>query len=299
MSVIKKIKSISELHAMLGYEKPKHPLITFVDLTKVNAEAQTEEVFLSMDFYAIVCKSFEGTFRYGRSIYDFQEGSLIFTAPGQVMSSSPDLKITEGWALYFHPDLMYGTDLAKRIKEYSFFHYEANEALHISDEEKTILETCVHNIEREYHQNTDHHTQELIVDSIQLMLNYSKRFYQRQFITRKKVNSGIIERFESLLREYINENSLIESGLPSVTYFADQLNLSPTYLTDVLKSQTGKNSQEHIHLALVDKAKTMLLGTTKSVSEVAYDLGFDYPSHFSKLFKSKTGKSPSQYRMLN
>ena len=141
--------------------------------------------------------------------------------------------------------------------------------------------------------------QELIVDSIQLMLNYSKRFYQRQFITRKKANSGIIERFESFLREYISETNLIESGLPTVTYFADKLNLSSTYLTDVLKNQTGKNSQEHIHLALVDKAKTMLLGSAKSVSEVAYELGFEYPSHFSKLFKSKTGTSPSQYRMLN
>lgn len=299
MTIIKKIRTISELHSMLGYEKPKHPLITLVDLTKVNTKPQEEEVFFAMDFYAIVCKSFEGTLKYGRSIYDFQEGSLIFHAPGQVLSSSPDLKITDGWALYFHPDLLYGTDLAKKIQDYSFFHYDANEALHISDEENEILKTCVQNIHREYNQNTDHHTQELIVDSIQLMLNYSKRFYQRQFITRKKVNSGIIERFESLLREYINENTLIETGLPTVTYFADKLNLSSTYLTDVLKNQTGKNSQEHIHLALVDKAKTMLLGTTKSVSEVAYDLGFEYPSHFSKLFKSKTGKSPSQYRLLN
>jgi len=298
MKVIK-IKTISELHAMLGYDKPKHPLITFVDLTKVNAEPQTEEVFFAMDFYAIICKSFEGILKYGRGIYDFQEGSLIFHAPGQVLSSSPDLKITDGWALYFHPDLLYGTDLAKKIKEYSFFNYESNESLHISDEENDILKTCVQNIQREYHQNTDHHTQELIVDSIQLMLNYSKRFYQRQFITRKKVNSGILERFESLLREYINDKNLAESGLPTVACFADKLNLSASYLTDVLKNQTGKNSQEHIHLALVDKAKTMLLGTAKSVSEVAYDLGFDYPSHFSKLFKSKTGKSPSQYRMLN
>ncbi|MCX2739417.1 AraC family transcriptional regulator [Pontibacter anaerobius] len=250
MTIVKSIKNISELHAMLGYEKPKHPLVSFVDLTQVNTETQTEEVFFAMDFYAIVSKSFEGTLKYGRSTYDFQEGSLIFTTPGQVMSSSPDLKITEGWALYFHPDLLYGTDLAKRIKEYSFFHYEANEALHISDEENEILKTCVQNIQREYRQNTDPHTQELIVDSIQLMLNYSKRFYQRQFITRKKVNSGIIERFESLLREYINEKCLIESGLPSVTYFADQLNLSPTYLTDVLKNQTEKKlSGTHSHCA--------------------------------------------------
>lgn len=298
MTVIK-IKTISELHAMLGYDKPKHPLITFVDLTKVNTEKQTEEVFLGMDFYAIVCKSFEGTLKYGRSNYDFQEGSLIFHAPGQVLSSSPDLKITDGWALYFHPDLLHGTDLARKIQDYSFFHYEANEALHISDDERDILKACVQNIQREYHQNTDHHTQDLIVDSIQLMLNYSKRFYQRQFITRKKVNSGILERFENLLREYITNTNLSETGLPTVAFFADKLNLSATYLTDVLKNQTGKNSQEHIHLALVDKAKTLLLGSSKSVSEVAFDLGFEYSSHFSKLFKSKTGKSPSQYRMLN
>ena len=299
MKIIKKIRTISELHSMLGNEKPKHPLITLVDLTKVNTKPQKEEVFFAMDFYAIVSKSFEGMLKYGRSIYDFQEGSLIFHAPGQVLSSSPDLKITDGWALYFHPDLLYGTDLAKKIQDYSFFHYDANEALHISDEEKEILKSCVQNIHREYNQNTDHHTQELIVDSIQLMLNYSKRFYQRQFITRKKVNSGIVECFESLLREHFNKDDLIESGLPTVTYFADKLNLSPTYLTDVLKNQTGKNSQEHIHLAIVDKAKTMLLGTTKTVSEVAYDLGFEYPSHFSKLFKTKTGKSPSEYRLLD
>lgn len=299
MTVIKKIKTISELHSLLGYEKPKHPLITFVDLTHTNAGPRKEDVFFAMDFYSIACKSFEGILKYGRSIYDFQEGSLKFTAPGQVMSASPNLKITEGWALYFHPDLLHGTDLDRKIQDYSFFHYETNEALHISDEEKAILETCVHNIEREYHQNTDHHTQQLIVDSIQLMLNYSKRFYQRQFITRKKVNSGIVERFDALLREYIRDKNLVETGVPSVSFFAEKLSLSSSYLTDVLKHQTGKNSQEHIHLALVDKAKTMLLGTTKSVSEVAYDLGFEYPSHFSKLFKTKTGKSPSEYRLLD
>ncbi|MEH6682708.1 MAG: helix-turn-helix domain-containing protein [Sediminicola sp.] len=299
MTVIKTIKSISDLHKKLGYEKPKHPLITLVDLTNVGSESSKEEVFFTLDFYAIICKSFEGILKYGRSIYDFQEGSLLFTAPGQIISSSPDLKVTKGWALYFQPDLLYGTDLAKKIQDYTFFGYEVNEALHISEAEKNILNTCVQNIHREYNQNTDHHTQELIVDSIQLMLNYSKRFYERQFITRKKVNSGIVERFEALLREYIRENNLIETGVPSVTYFADKLNLSPTYLTDILKHQTGKNSQEHIHLALVNKAKDMLLGTTMTVSEIAYDLGFEYPSHFSKLFKTKTGKSPSEYRLLN
>tara|TARA_R110002020_G_scaffold47905_5_gene136868 strand:- start:5621 stop:6520 length:900 start_codon:yes stop_codon:yes gene_type:complete len=299
MTVIKTIKSISDLHKKLGYEKPKHPLITLVDLTNVGSESSKEEVFFTLDFYAIICKSFEGILKYGRSIYDFQEGSLLFTAPGQIISSSPDLKVTKGWALYFQPDLLYGTDLAKKIQDYTFFGYEVNEALHISEAEKNILNTCVQNIHREYNQNTDHHTQELIVDSIQLMLNYSKRFYERQFITRKKVNSGIVERFEALLREYIRENNLIETGVPSVTYFADKLNLSPTYLTDILKHQTGKNSQEHIHLALVNKAKDMLLGTTMTVSEIAYDLGFEYPSHFSKLFKTKTGKSPREYRLLN
>lgn len=293
------LQSISEAHKAFGYDKPRHPLISLLDFTKIKSEAVESDAFYQMAFYTISCKRYEGIFKYGKSYYDFNEGTLIFTAPHQVLSANHDPQMEEGWGLFFHPDLINGTSLAKKINEYSFFSYEANEALHISDDEKLILKDCVEKIEREYSQNIDKHTQGLIVSNIELLLNYCDRFYDRQFLTRSKVNKDIVQRFEQLLNNYFAKEELINVGLPDVKLFAAQLNLSPNYLSDLLNRFTGKTTQEHIHLKLVDTAKSLLWSTEKSISEIAYDLGFEHPSHFTKIFKTKTGKSPSEYRHLN
>jgi AraC-like DNA-binding protein len=185
------------------------------------------------------------------------------------------------------------------MQQYSIFHYEVNEALHISEEERLVIKDCVDKIAREYMQSIDKHTQSLIVSNIELLLNYCNRFYDRQFYTRAKVNTDIVQRFESLLKDYFSQQTLIETGLPAVTWFASKLNLSPSYLSDLLQKFTGKSTVEHIHLELVEKAKSLLWGTENSISEIAYELGFEHPSHFTKVFKAKTGKSPSGYRNLN
>lgn len=291
------ISSISELHAFYGYGKPKHPLITIIDLLAVDRNnIPTAGAFYRLGFYSIFCKQFKGVLKYGRSHYDFNEGSLMFTAPYQVTSSSKDLEIEEGWGLFFHPDLINNTALGKKIETYSFFHYDVNEALHISEEEKRTIGDCVENIRKEYSQNIDKHTQGLIQSNLELLLNYCDRFYDRQFFTRSKVGNDTIQRFEQLLKAYFSQDTLIEAGLPDVKYFAAQLHLSPGYLSDLLNKYTGKTTQEHIHLQLVDSAKTLLWSSDKPISEIAYDLGFEHPSHFTKIFKNKTGVSPRAFR---
>jgi AraC-like DNA-binding protein len=287
------------MHKLVKYAPPKHPLVSVIDHADFNEKRPKEDAFYRFGFYTISCKKFEGLLRYGKGYYDFSEGSLLFTAPGQVIAPGPDVTVDEGWVLFFHPDLIHGTDLGKKIHQYSFFNYEANEALHISEEEKLIIKDCVAKIEREYSRNIDKHTQGLIVSNIELLLNYSSRFYDRQFYTRAKVNSDVVQQFEKILKDYFSQSTLIETGLPNVKYFASRLNLSPNYLSDLLNKFTGKTTQEHIHLELIDKAKSLLWGTNDSISEIAYGLGFEHPSHFTKIFKSKTGKSPSEYRHLN
>ena len=293
------IQSISDLHRLVKYAAPKHPLVSVIDHRDFYKLRPKEDAFYRFGFYTISCKKFEGILKYGKGYYDFSEGSLLFTAPGQVISPGPDVKVDEGWALFIHPDLIHGTDLGKKIHQYSFFNYEANEALHISEEEKLIIKDCVAKIEREYSQNIDKHSQGLIVSNIELLLNYCSRFYDRQFYTRAKVNSDVVQQFEKILKDYFSQSTLIETGLPNVKYFASRLNLSPNYLSDLLNKFTGKTTQEHIHLELIDKAKSLLWGTNDSISEIAYRLGFEHPPHFTKIFKSKTGKSPSEYRHLN
>jgi len=293
------LQSISDLHALVKYTPPKHPLISVIDHADFYKIRPKTDAFYRFGFYTISCKKFEGLLKYGKGYYDFSEGSLLFTAPGQVLAPGPDVTVDEGWALFIHPDLIYGTDLGKKIHQYSFFNYEANEALHISEEEKLTIKDCVAKIEREYSQNIDKHSQGLIVSNIELLLNYCNRFYDRQFYTRAKVNTDVVQQFEKLLKDYFSQNNLIETGLPNVKYFASRLNLSPNYLSDLLNKFTGKTTQEHIHLELIDKAKSLLWSTNDSISEIAYGLGFEHPSHFTKIFKSKTGKSPSAYRLLN
>ncbi len=293
------IESISDLHELYGVGKPKHPLITVINLDNNQINRPKYAATYRVGFYTIFCKKFTGTLRYGRSYYDFREGTLMFTAPGQIVSPSPELNIEEGWGLFFHPDMVNTSVLGRKMMEYSFFNYEANEALHVSEDEKNILNICVQNIRKEYQQNIDKHTNGLIHANIELLLNYCNRFYDRQFYTREKVSIDVVQEFEKLVRNYFAQETLINSGLPNVSYFASRMNLSPNYLSDLLHRFTGKTTQEHIHMQLVDKAKALLWSTQKNVSEIAYMLGFEHPSHFTRLFKSKTGYVPSDYRLLN
>ena len=293
------IQSITDLQELYGAGKPKHPLITVIDLGRSQIAHRQANAVYRLGFYSIFCKKFSGTLRYGRSYYDFNEGSLMFTAPGQVVSGTPGPLPDEGWALFFHADLINTSGLGRRISDYTFFNYEANEALHISEEEKQTLDACLENIRREYGQNIDKHSYLLIRNNLELLLNYCGRFYDRQFYTREKVNIDVVQQFEKSLQEYFTQETLIHAGLPSVGYFAKRMNLSASYLSDLLHRFTGKSTQEHIHLQLVDRAKSLLWSTQLPVSEIAYALGFEHPSHFTRLFKSKTGCSPREYRQLN
>ncbi|MBL0745544.1 helix-turn-helix domain-containing protein [Chryseolinea lacunae] len=294
------IKSISEMHRFQGWEKPKHPLVSVVNLVESKPKPPAPGVSYRLGFYLISCKRYDGIFLYGKSHYDFEEGSLVFIAPNQVISSSPDEHtMEEGWSLFVHPDLLNRTELGKKINDYSFFHYDANEALHVSEDEKLDLRDCLAKIIQEYSRSIDKHTQKLIVSNIDLLLSYCERFYDRQFITRAKVSNDIVQRFERLLKDYFAQDTLIERGIPEVKYFASELNVSSNYLSDLLSKYTGKTTHEHIHLQITDKAKSLLWGTKKSISEIAYELGFEHSSHFTKVFKSKTGVSPREFRNAN
>jgi AraC-like DNA-binding protein len=293
------LESISDLHELVQYTPPRHPLISVIDHTDFYAKRPKGEALYRFGFYTISCKRFEGLLHYGKSHYDFKQGSLMFTAPGQIIGPGPNVKVDEGWALFIHPDLLHGTGLDRKMHEYTFFHYEVNEALHISEEEARVIKDCVDKIARECMNPIDKHTQSVLVSTVELLLNYCNRFYDRQFYTRAKVNSDVVQRFERLLKDYFAQDSLIEAGIPTVGYFASQLHLSTSYLSDLLQKATGKSTVEHIHLELVEKAKSLLWGTENSISEIAYELGFEHPSHFTKVFKAKTGKSPKEYRGMN
>jgi AraC-like DNA-binding protein len=292
------IKSIPELLSFFHYDKPVHPLIAVVDLSKVDRAHRKVGAAYRLDLYSIACKKIEGSFKYGRTTYDFSEGSLMFTAPNQVLSPGIENKV-EGWAIYIHPDFLHASGKGQKLTGYSFFGYEANECLHISEAEKKTLEDCLQNISKEISMNLDNHSYNLILTNLELLLSYCSRFYDRQFLTRVKVSNDIVEKFDTMLNNYFAQRTLIESGVPDVKYFASQLNLSANYLSDLLSKHTGKSTTEHIHLKLIDKAKNMLWGTESPISSIAYDLGFEHPSHFTKLFKSKTGYSPKEYRKLN
>jgi len=293
------LESISDMHQLMQHAAPKHPLVSLIDHSDFYEMRPKAEAIYRFGFYTISCKKFEGILKYGRGKYDFNKGSLMFTAPGQVIAPGSDVTVDEGWALFVHPDLFHGTDLGRKIHQYSFFNYEVNEALHISEEEHQTLKDCTGKLQKEYSQNIDKHTQGLVVSNIELLLNYCNRFYDRQFYTRAKLNTDVVQQFEKLLKDYFSQDTLIETGLPNVTWFASMLNLSPNYLSDLLQKFTGKSTLEHIHLEVIDRARTLLWSTDASISEIAYQLGFEHPSHFTKIFKTKTGKSPSAYRNLN
>lgn len=276
-----------------------HPLAGLVDLSK--AHMQPENIF-HFGIYAIFLKERKNCeLRYGKSHYDFDEGTMVFLAPGQTVQVTPTGEPHQpaGFALVFHPDLIKGTSLGKRIHEYSFFSYQSKEALHLSDKERAVILDCMENIETELSQNIDRHSKRLIVSNLELLLNYCTRFYDRQFITREVVNAGIVERFESLLNEYVYGEKLRLDGLPSVGYFAGELHLSANYFGDLIKRETGKSAMELIHLKLLEVAKERIFDTQKSVGEIAFELGFKYPQHFNRFFKQQTGYSPKDYRLMN
>jgi AraC-like DNA-binding protein len=291
------IETISQLHEMLGYGKPRHPLVTVMDPMKIDFNHGLFDYRVASSLYSVWLKTGHCGMNYGRSHYDFEEGVLFFTAPQQVVSSSGPVEPKAGdWMLFFHPDLIRKTSLGAAIHQYSFFSYETNEALHLSDEEKDILTRCVKNIEEEYSQRIDDHSQNVIVSNIELLLSYSTRYYSRQFNTRTTRNKDILTQFESLLKQYFESDELVLKGLPSAQHFADQVHLSANYLSDLLKKESGRSIKDHINDFAVEKAKYQLLSSDDTISGIAYSLGFNYPHYFSRLFKAKTGLSPNDYR---
>jgi AraC-like DNA-binding protein len=295
-----RIKTISELHQLRGLPKPEHPLISVVDYSSIVHSPESGATSWVFDFYSISIKrGLTGKLFYGQQEYDFDEGVMFFMSPNQVFRLAPGSAATvkrSGWMLLIHPDFLWNTPLAKSIKQYEYFDYSANEALFLSEKEEATIHHIIRNIEQEYHSNIDKFSQQIIISQIETLLNYSERFYHRQFITRKITNHKILHRLEDLLTDYFNSDGLVEKGLPTVQYLADALNVSPKYLSTLLKLLTGQTAQQHIHTKLIEKAKEKLSTTDLSVSEIAYELGFEHSQSFSKLFKSKTDLSPLAFR---
>lgn len=283
---------------MLGLPKPKHPLVSVVHLDAVLSSLDALEAYSSYSYYCIALKmNFEGKMKYGQQYYDFNEGVMTFTAPGQVTHVEvPSATPVSGYLLMVHPDFFQTYPLASRVKEYGFFSYAVHEALHLSDSEEQMIADMMTNIEREIAMSIDAFSQDVIVSHIDLLLNYANRFYNRQFITRKLANNDILTRLEALLDAYFASDKIQQAGPPSVQYIAGQLHISPNYLSDMLRAHTGQSTKQHIQNKLLDKAKELLTTTPLSVSEIAYRLGFEYPQSFNKLFKSKTDLSPLEYR---
>lgn len=292
-----RIDSISELHRMLGLPKPLHPLISLVDnSTMVMDEAYLKSSF-AFNFYKISFKkTLKGIFGYGQGYYDFDEGGMVFTAPNQLISIIGEDKEYEGFSLLVHPDFVRNYPLGKNIKSYGFFSYEANEALHLSDKEKSTILGVLDNIQQELTGTIDDLSQDLMISYIEVLLNYSNRFYKRQFITRKAVNHDLLMQMEGVLNNYFDKGESLNKGLLTVEYLAQHLNLSPRYLSDMLRSLTGQNAQQHIHERLIEKAKEYLSVSHLTVAEIAYQLGFEHPQSFSKTFKKKTNVTPLEFR---
>ena len=296
-----RLKSISELHNLLGYGKPKHPLITLIDAADIQVSEDEVGEKIIYDFYMISQKDKSCGVEYGRNSFDFDEGVMVFSAPGQVYSPTKVIHPGDitGWMLYFHPDLIRNTNLGNLIEEYSFFNYDVIEALHLSDEEEKKINDCVSNIKSEYKQRIDNHSNRVIVSNLELLLNYCLRFYERQFNTRTNQSKDVVIQFENALRSYFKEERHLEQGLPSIQYFAEKAHLSQHYFSDLLKKETGRSPKDHINDFVVDKAKSLLVASDHSISEIAYELGFNYPHYFTRLFKARTGHTPMEYRNLN
>ncbi|MFZ1705965.1 MAG: helix-turn-helix transcriptional regulator [Saprospiraceae bacterium] len=295
------IKSISDLHDKLGLEKPKHPLISLVDVAKIKVTENELNAKIIYDFYMISLKDKSCGADYGRNSFDFSEGVMVFSAPGQVYTPTKIINLGDikGWMLFFHPDLIRSSSLGNHIDDYKFFHYDVFEALHLSEDEEKMITSNVANIQSEYTQRIDNHSQRVIVSNLELLLNYSLRFYERQFNTRTHQSKDIISNFEKVLKTYFVKGKQIENGLPTIQYFSDQAHLSQHYFSDVIKKETGRGPKDHINDFVIEKAKNLLLSSEQSISEIAYDLGFNYPHYFTRLFKSKTGTTPVEYRHVN
>nr|WP_068889758.1 helix-turn-helix transcriptional regulator [Pedobacter panaciterrae] len=292
-----RIDSISEMHQMLGLPKPQHPLISLVDnTTMVLGEAYFNASFLFNYYKISFKKTLKGIIGYGQGYYDFDEGGMMFTAPNQLISIIGEDKEYEGFSLLIHPDFIRNYPLGKNIKSYGFFSYEANEALHLSDKEKTIILGVLDNIQQELNGTIDDFSQDLMISYIEVLLNYSNRFYKRQFITRKAINSDLLMKMEDVLSSYFEKKEPLDNGLLTVEYLAQHLNVSPRYLSDMLRSLTGQNAQQHIHEKLIEKAKEFLSTSHLTVAEIAYQLGFEHPQSFSKIFKRKTNVTPLEFR---
>jgi AraC-like DNA-binding protein len=297
---IHKFRNISEYHKFRGLPKPEHPLISVVNLASITHLREDEPVNLVLDFYSIVLKrNFIGKMKYGQQEYDFDEGVMFLMAPGQVFSveANKHSPLTHtGWMVLVHPDFLWNTPLAKTIKQYEYFSYSVHEALFLSDKEEAMVIDIIENIEGEYHANIDKFSQGVMIAQLELLLTYAERYYNRQFITRKITNHHMLNRLETILTEYFKGDKLVKKGLPTVQYLAEELNISPNYLSGLLKVLTGQSTQQHIHDKLIEKAKEKLSTTDLSVSEIAYQLGFEHSQSFSKLFKSKTHLSPLEFR---
>lgn len=303
MEPIFRFDTVAEYNALNNHET-LHPLVSVIDLSKAKPRSWDgqKNVRIIYGMYCIFLKDFKGCdIKYGRNYYDYQEGTLVFVAPGQLTVVETDGQVYQpkGYALVFHPDLIRGTSLAKSIDDYNFFSYNSNEALHLSERERQIVLDCFSKIEYELQQNIDKHSKKLIASNIELFLNYCERFYDRQFITRDVVNKGILEKFEELLNGYFSSDKPQKIGLPSVAYCADELHLSANYFGDLIKRETGKSAKEYIHNKIIDVAKNKAYHTDKTVNEIAYELGFKYPQHFTRLFKTVTGLTPNEYRFQN
>lgn len=295
-SIPQPFNSISDLHRVLGLPKPLHPLVSLVDNTRIAVDKDQLPPSFVFNFYKISYKTgLSGKIKYGQSYYDFDEGGMVFTAPNQLIALTDDTEY-QGQTLLVHSDFIRNYPLGRNIKNFGFFSYSANEALHMSDKEKTIIIGILKNIDDELHSTIDDFSQDVIVSQIELLLNYSNRFYKRQFITRKAVSNDLLAKLEDLMNDYFNNQTALMKGLPTVQYLAEQLNVSPRYLSDMLRSLTGQNAQQHIHDKLIEKAKEILSVTNLSVAEIAYQLGFEHPQSFNKLFKRKTNLSPLEFR---
>ena len=296
-STIQKFNSISALHKALGFPKPLHPLVSLVNYADIKTPYKELPNSLLLDFYKISYKkSLTGKIKYGQNYYDFDEGGLSFISPNQVISSSEEEKDYSGYTLLFHPDFIRNYQLGTKIKNFGFFSYSVNEALFLSDKEKQIIFSVFENIKEELNSTIDDFSQEVIISHIEVLLNYSNRFYKRQFITRKAVNHDLLTHLEQLLNSYFEQEEALQKGLPTVEYLAEQLNVSPRYLSDLLRSLTGQNAQKHIHDKLIEKAKEYLTATSLSVSEIAYQLGFEQPQSLNRLFKKKTNLTPIEFK---
>lgn len=293
---IKNVKTISEYHQIMGLPSPDHPLISVIDIGKHNLDG--DSTVFSFSFYAIAIKrDFSGKMRYGQQEYDFDNGMMTFISPKQVFSFESNKKsCTSGWLILIHPDFIWNSTLATAIDQYEFFDYSTNEALFLSEKEENLIINIIQIIQQEYHTNLDGYSQEIIIAQIELLLKYAQRFYQRQFLTRSKANHEVLTQLESLLGEYFNGPNLTDKGMPTVQFVADALHLSPNYLSRLLQNLTGQSTKQFIQDKLIHLAKEKLTTTNLTISQIAYELGFDYPQSFTKLFRAKTNQSPLEFR---